>query len=93
MMFSQEPSPARRVSPKYPKRAQEREKEGSAIVRFTIAVDGSVKNVQLVQENPGGYGFGEAAVKAVGQWKYDPQIRDGKPVERPVQLTVEFNLE
>ena len=91
-MFSREPQPSRRVPPNYPKRAQDRQKEGKAVVRFIIAIDGSVRDVQLVSEDPPGMGFGDAAVKAVSRWKYDPQIKNGQPVERPAQVIVDFSL-
>jgi periplasmic protein TonB len=92
-MFSKEPQAARRVSPKYPKRAESREQAGIATVRFTIAIDGSVKDLTLISENPPGWGFGEEAMKAVRRWKYDPQIKNGQPTElKNVQIEVVFQL-
>ena len=55
-----------------PDKAQEREREGSAVVYVTIAGDGSVSDVVIAQENPEGYGFGAAAKSAVLKWEFAP---------------------
>jgi TonB family protein len=54
---------------KYPRRAEEREREGTATVYVTIA-SGSVTGIELASENPTGFGFGDAAMNHVRQWKF-----------------------
>jgi TonB family protein len=33
-----------------------------------------------------------AAVEAVQQWQYEPYSRNGKPVDMPIDITIDFNL-
>jgi protein TonB len=66
--------------PSFPKRAQYRGKEGSALVDYTIMISGNVTNVRLLNESPKGWGFGQAAVQAAKRLKYNPSTRDGNPV-------------
>ena len=76
----------------YPSRAQDDEVEGSATVECTVVgADGRVK-CSVVSENPPGYGFGAATVKAVeGKGRADTsagQIQVGSKMK----LTVRFQL-
>ena len=36
--------------------------------------------------------LGEAAIAAVGQWRYAPIVREGKPVEAKATVTVRFKI-
>ena len=49
-------------------------------VRFTVTGAGTVKNVKVVKSSD--QVFETATVRAVEQWKYQPQMDEGKPVER-----------
>ena len=35
----------------------------------------------------------KAALEAVGQWRYEPMLKDGKPVDVEATLTVNFKLQ
>jgi outer membrane biosynthesis protein TonB len=39
-----------------------------------------------------GDGLGEAAAKAVSGWKFNPAMRDGKPVPVLISIEVEFHI-
>jgi protein TonB len=85
--------PQVRIQPEYPMRAQQQGVEGWAVVEFTVARDGSVKNARILQAQPSSI-FDRAAVQAVSSWKYSPKIQDGKPVECPTQrVRLAFTLE
>jgi len=63
-------SPIMRVEPKYPIRAANAGVEGSVVLKFDIATDGSVQNVEVVKGNPA-YVFDKVAVTALKQWEYN----------------------
>jgi protein TonB len=77
----------------YPNRARSAGKEGYADIQFTVSRTGAVVNPMVLDEDPPGWGFGDAAIKTVLRWRYQPKIEDGKPVERPgLQIRLRFTL-
>jgi len=56
---------------------------------FTIATDGSVKNVQVIKSS-GDSRFDYDATNCVGAWHYQPIIKDGQPIEYPVSLRIQI---
>lgn len=66
--------------PKFPKKARQRDKEGSVRVEYTIMVSGNVTNVRLIKENPRGYDFGKESLKAAKKLKYTPRKKNGVPI-------------
>lgn len=80
--------------PQYPRRAQTRGVGGYAVVSVTITTTGGVRDPQLLEEDPSGYGFGRAAVKAAEKLKYNPRVVDGVAEEVPgVLYKFTFNIE
>lgn len=49
----------------YPRRALERARQGSVVVQFSIAPDGTVFNTRAIEETPPGWEFGSAAAQAM----------------------------
>jgi len=85
--------PQVRIQPDYPIGARRRGIEGWVDVQFTIGVDGSVRNPVVVAARPQDV-FDDAAVQAVRNWKYNPKIQDGQPVERAgMRVRIRFELE
>jgi protein TonB len=85
--------PLVRINPDYPPRALSRGIEGFVIVQFTITAAGMVKDVIVVDAKPKGL-FDDAAVRAVGRWRYNPKVVEGVAVERRgVQTMITFQLE
>jgi protein TonB len=85
--------PLVRVPPQYPERAAQQGKEGRVLVEFTITKSGSVKDAKVIAAEPPGI-FDSAAVKSVLQWKYNPKVENGKPVEqRGMKTSVVFKLD
>lgn len=83
--------PLVRVDPQYPPQAQRKKLEGWVQVRFTISTVGSVKNPAVVKSSD--RVFEKNAVAAVSKWKYQPQLKAGKPVEvAGKQVMVRFQL-
>ncbi len=84
--------PMVRVPPQYPERATQLGIEGRVLVEFTISKSGSVKDARVIAYEPSKI-FNKAALKAVRQWKYNPKIENGKPVERPgIRVAFPFRL-
>ena len=69
--------------PQYPRRAQSRGKEGYAIIEVIITTTGGVRDPKLLEEDPEGWGFGRAAMKAALKLKYNPRVVDGVGQEVP----------
>jgi len=83
--------PLVRIEPTYPPQAQQRRLEGWVHVRFTVSGAGTVKNAKVVKSSD--LVFENAAVRAVEQWKYQPQLEAGKPVDREaIEVIVRFDL-
>jgi protein TonB len=84
--------PMVRVPPQYPERAAQRGIEGRVLIEFTISKSGSVKDPKVIAYEPSKI-FNRAAIKAVSQWKYNPKIEDGKPVEQKgIRISIPFRL-
>ena len=83
--------PTTRIEPMYPPRALRAGIEGSVTVEFTIATDGSVKDIQIVQAEPANI-FNQSVLQAVKRWKFAPEIVDGSPVEKRARQDIKFTL-
>lgn len=85
--------PLVRIEPDYPMNARQRGIEGWVVVEFTISTAGTVRDAEVVASEPGTI-FDKAAVQAVRKWKYQPKIKDGKPIERAgVKVRLDFEME
>jgi protein TonB len=83
--------PLVRVDPQYPPQAQRKKLEGWVKVRFNISTAGSVKNPAVVESSSAI--FEKNALQAVSKWKYQPQLKAGKPVEvANKQTIIRFSL-
>lgn len=80
-------------NPAFPRKALDREISGEVTLSFTVTAQGKVANLTLVSEAPKGYGFAEAARKAVEAWTFQPQTIDGIAVAYPARYTISFKLE
>jgi protein TonB len=87
--LDRDPVPLVRIEPEYPPSAQARGIEGWVHVRFTISGAGNVKQARVVQSsNPV---FERATLRAVQQWKYQPQLVEGKPVDHEgIEVVIHF---
>lgn len=78
-----------KVSPVYPRQAQQAHVQGAVQLMATIAEDGSISAVEVLKGDPLLAG---AASDAVKQWKYKPYYLDGQPVSIQTQITLNFKL-
>jgi len=83
-------APARlikRIDPIYPLEARQRVVQGAVVMKATIAVDGSLKNIKITNGDPM---LRNAAMDAVTQWRYEPARVEG--VARAVDTTISLNF-
>jgi TonB family protein len=78
-----------RVSPVYPAQAKMFRLEGKVILDATVMEDGSVRDAKVVQ---GETVLAKAAVEAVKQWRYQPFVLNGKPVQTETRITIDFRF-
>jgi TonB family protein len=79
------------VQPAYPMKAQNNKMEGWVDLEFTVSETGKVQDVTVRATSVPGV-FEDAAVKAVNQWRYRPNLRDAKPVPVRTQIRLRFTL-
>jgi len=79
------------VQPAYPIKAQNNKIEGWVDLEFTVSETGKVQDVTVRATSVPGV-FEDAAVKAVNQWRYRPNLRDAKPVPVRTQIRLRFSL-
>ncbi len=84
--------PLVRVPPKYPARAASRHIEGWVKVEFTIQTDGSVDDAVVVGSDPESI-FDDAALTAIGKWKFREKIVNGVAVPQRAVQKLQFKLE
>jgi TonB family protein len=82
----------RYVAPKYPRSAERRSQSGWVDLVFTVNVDGSVKNIEVRDSEPGDL-FVNAAVKAVEKWEFEPVVANGVVIEKRAGVRMMFAIE
>jgi protein TonB len=78
-----------RVQPVYPKEALKQRISGTVRLHVLIAKDGTVEQVEVASGHPL---LQRAAVDAVLQWRYQPTLLDGEPVEVDTTVDLIFSL-
>lgn len=79
-----------RHDPIYPAAAKAQGLEGSVTLHATIDKDGNVGNISVVSATDPI--FVDAAIAALGTWKFSPYLRDGVPVAVQTNITVNFKM-
>ncbi len=77
------------VHPVYPDVAKQAGIEGLVRLRVVVARDGTVQALKVLS---GDGALTDAAVQAVREWRYQPTLVDGKPVNVITAVTVDFRL-
>lgn len=77
------------VDPVYPPVARKARVEGTVVLEARTDEKGNVEAVRILRSIPL---LDQAAVDAVRQWKYEPYLKDGKPVKVVMTITVRFTL-
>jgi protein TonB len=75
------------VSPEYPGLARAARVQGTVFLLASISSEGTVTDLIVLQGHPL---LNDAAIQAVKQWRYKPQLVGGQAM--PVQTTVTVNF-
>jgi len=75
--------------PVYPPLAKQARISGSVQFTAIIGRDGTIQNLTIVSGHPL---LRQAAMDAVRQWRYQPTLLNGEPVEVVTQIDVNFTL-
>jgi protein TonB len=79
----------RQVQPMYPQIAKTAHVQGTVILHAVISKDGSVQELQYVSGPPL---LMKSAMDAVREWRYQPTLLNGEPVEVDTTISVIFTL-
>ena len=58
--------------------------------QVTVGPDGKPRDIRVARSL--GLGLDEKAIEAVRQWKFEPAMKDGKPVAVAINVEVDFRL-
>ena len=81
-----------KVDPVYPANLKQQGISGTVMLRAVISTTGETLNPVVLNTtvNPG---LAQAALDAVRQWRYQPTLLNGQPVEIVTNIEVTFELE
>lgn len=79
----------RTIEPEYPESARQSLTSGWVEMEFTVARDGSVKDVNITASEPRRI-FDNAATTALRRYRYKPVLKDGQPVEQRARIRMGF---
>ena len=77
-------------NPDFSEKARKKKIQGVVILSLTVTADGTTRDIKIVRGL--GYGLDEKAVEAVSRWKFTPALKDGEPIEKDVNVEVNFRL-
>lgn len=79
-----------KVEPQYTEEAKDAKLEGTLLMAVEIDEEGIVRYMKVLR--PLGLGLTEKAIEAVGQWRFKPGLKGGKPVRVQANIEINFRL-
>jgi TonB family protein len=76
--------------PDYPPSARLSKKEGSVSIGLVVGTDGVPHDVRVVSSSD--KDFDTKAIETVQRWRFLPALKEGQPVEWPLEVWVDFHL-
>lgn len=76
--------------PGYTEEARTAKKQGKCVLWLIVDSAGRPRDIKVVRGL--GLGLDEKALEAVRQWRFQPALKDGKPVDVQISVEVEFRL-
>ncbi len=76
--------------PEYSEEARKAKYQGTCVLWLVVAPDGRTRDIRVARTL--GLGLDQQAIEAVKQWKFEPAMKDGKPVAVQVNVEVTFRL-
>jgi TonB family protein len=80
------------VKPQYTPEAMKARIQGTGILTAVIRTDGTPADVKMTKSVDTEYGLDKQAVDAISQWRFEPGLKDGKPVPVRVDIEVRFRM-
>lgn len=77
--------------PIYPAQARRRNQQGVVLVEVRLDERGALRDMKLLRSS-GIESLDEAAMNAVANWRFRPEVQDGEPVPSRVTIPIEFAL-
>jgi periplasmic protein TonB len=84
------PRPVFTPDPEYSEEARKAKYQGTCVLWLVVGPDGKTRDIRVGRTL--GLGLDEKAIEAVKQWKFEPAMKDGKPVAVQVNVEVTFRL-
>ncbi len=78
------------VRPIFPEKATEANVAGDVLVLFFLNESGTVDGISVIEQNPPGYGFGQAVTEWLQHARFKPAMRKGRAVKVRVVYRVTF---
>lgn len=79
-----------REEPEYSEEARRARHQGTVIIEGIVRRDGSVDILGVVRGL--GYGLDEKAIEALRNWRFNPALRNGEPVDVKINFEINFTL-
>ncbi len=76
--------------PDYTEEARRAKKQGTCVLWLIVNAAGRPRDIKVVRGL--GLGLDAKALEAVRQWRFQPALKDGKPVDVQISVEVEFHL-
>lgn len=77
--------------PEFPPAARAGRFNGSVMLEATVLKNGKVGQVKVLECTRPKVGFEEASIAAVRQWRFEPGMRNGEPVEFSLKFRLNFS--
>jgi TonB family protein len=79
-----------RPRPHYTEEARKNSVAGEVVLRMVLTASGQVTNIRVVSGLP--QGLSEQAIAAARQIRFEPAMKDGRPVSQHVQIVFTFSI-
>lgn len=76
--------------PEYSEEARKAKYQGTCVLWLIVGPDGRPRDIKIARSL--GLGLDEKAIQAVKTWKFEPAMKDGKPVAVQINVEVSFRL-
>jgi TonB family protein len=76
--------------PQYTEEARRAKTQGTCILWLVVDAEGNPRDIRVAHGL--GYGLESKAIEAVKQWRFEPALKDGKPVNVQIRVEVAFRL-
>ncbi len=84
------PKPIYDPDPDYSEEARKAKYQGTSVVSMIVGPDGRPRDIKVTRTL--GLGLDEKVVEKLSTWRFEPAVKDGKPVAVEISVEVDFRL-